>query len=133
MVYRVYFVSIVYTPRFNKINNPYPVKAIYPPIRKGSKDWQDYYNDCDAREPYHYLNGGIWTFIGGFYVLALIKLKKFKKAKKELEKLAKANLDGEFPEWIDPITKENYGNLQAWNAGMYILAYESFKKKKVLI
>ena len=117
----------------NKVNMPYPVKAIYPPIRKGTKDWQDYFEDCDAKEPDHYLNGGIWTFIGGFYILSLIKLKKYEKAKEEIKKLAKANLDGNFPEWIDPLTKEPYGKLQAWNAGVYILAYESLKKKQVLL
>jgi len=116
----------------NKINKPYPIKAIYPPIKKGSKYWQDYFEDCDAKEPYHYLNGGIWTYIGGFYVLSLIKLKKFKKAEKELKKLAEANLKGDFPEWVNPPTKEPHGRLQAWNAGMYILAHESLKKKKVL-
>ncbi|MFC1769274.1 glycoside hydrolase 100 family protein [Nanoarchaeota archaeon] len=115
------------------INKPYPVRAIFPPIKKGTKEWQDYFEDCDARTPHHYLNGGIWTFIGGIYVLSLIKVRKFNKAKKELEKLAKANLRGNFPEWIDPITKENYGKLQAWNAGVYILAYESYKKKRVLL
>ncbi len=116
-----------------KVNKPYPVKSLYPPIRKGTKEWQDYFKDCAARKPYHYLNGGIWTYIGGFYVLSLIKLKKFKKAEAELRKLAEANLKGDFPEWINPLTKKSYGNLQAWNAGMYILAYESFKKKKVLL
>ena len=117
----------------NKINRPYPVKAIYPPIKRGSKEWQDYFDDCDAREPYHYLNGGIWTYIGGFYVLSLIKLKKFKKAEQELKKLTEANLNGDFPEWINPLTKEPNGRLQAWNAGLYMLAYNSFKEKKVLI
>jgi len=78
----------------NKINEPYPVKAIYPPIRKGSKEWQDYFEDCDARKPYNYLNGGIWTFIGAFYVLSLIKLRKFEKAEIELKKLAEANIEG---------------------------------------
>ena len=117
----------------NKINMPYPVKAVYPPIKKGSKDWQDYFEDCDAKKPYHYLNGGIWTFIGGFYILSLIKLKMFEKVKEEIKKLAEANLKGNFPEWINPLTKESFGKLQAWNAGMYILAYESFKKKKVLL
>ncbi|MBI2134577.1 hypothetical protein HYU09_01170 [Candidatus Woesearchaeota archaeon] len=117
----------------SKINEPYPVKAVYPPIRKGSRYWQDYFEDSDAKKPYNYLNGGIWTYIGAFYVLSLIKLKKFSKAKKELEKLAKANLDGNFAEWISPLTKEHFGKLQAWNAGTYILAYESFKKKKILI
>ncbi|MFH0868486.1 MAG: glycoside hydrolase 100 family protein, partial [Candidatus Woesearchaeota archaeon] len=117
----------------NKIDIPYPVKAIYPPIKKGTKYWQDYFEDCDARKPYHYLNAGIWTFIGGFYILSLIKLKRFEKAGSEIKKLAESNLKGNFPEWINPLTKEHYGKLQAWNAGMYILVYESFKKKTVLL
>jgi len=116
-----------------KINLPYPVKSIYPVIKKGSKYWEDYYLDCEAEKPNHYLNGGIWPYIGGFYVLALIKLKKFKEAEQELKKLAEINLKGNFPEWIDPTNKKMHGKLQAWDAGMYILAYESLKKKKVLI
>lgn len=115
------------------INLPYPVKSIFPPIRRGSKYWEDYYLDCEAGKPNHYLNGGIWPYIGGFYVLALIKLKRFKEAEEELEKLAEANLKGNFPEWIDPINKKTHGKLQAWNAGVYLLAYNSFKNKKVLI
>jgi len=118
----------------NKINRPYPIKVIYPPIKKGSKYWRDYYLDCDARKPYHYLNGGIWPYVGGFYILALIKLRRFKEAKRELKKLAEENLkDNLFPEWIDPITRKTHGKFQAWSAGMYILAYNSLKKKKVLI
>ncbi len=116
-----------------KIALPYPIKAIYPPIEKGSKHWQDYFKDCDARSEYHYLNGGIWPFIGSFYVLALIKQKHFKEAEDELQKLAESNLKGNFPEWINPLTKEPHGSLQAWDAGTYILAYESLKQKKVLI
>ncbi|OGN12297.1 MAG: hypothetical protein A3D48_04280 [Candidatus Yanofskybacteria bacterium RIFCSPHIGHO2_02_FULL_43_17] len=128
--------------KVNEIDKPYPVKAIYPPIRKKDKDWHDYFEDCEARAPYHYLNGGIWTFIGGFYVLALIKAKQFKEAEQQLEKLAHANikLKVKFPEWIDgktgKIGKSHSGyqeGNQAWNAGMYILAYESLKRKKVLL
>jgi hypothetical protein len=58
---------------------------------------------------------------------------KLKKAETELKKLAERDLAANFPEWTDPITKEHHGNIQAWEAGMYILAYESLKKKKVLI
>jgi len=124
-----------------KIAEPFPIKTIYPPIKKGSKDWQNYFNDCAARTPYHYSNGGIWTYIGGFYVLALIKQKRFDDAKYQLEKIAKANLQKPlFSEWLDGKTGKpkrsqsgsKEGN-QAWNAGMYILAYESLKAKKVLI
>ncbi len=116
-----------------KINKPFPVKAIFPPIKKGNKNWHDYFMDCDAKDPWSYANGGIWTFIGGFYVLALIKLKRFRKAEQELQKLAEANLKGNFPEWIHPMTKKNFGSLQAWNAGLYILAVNSFRNKKVLL
>jgi len=118
------------------IAKPYPVKAIYPPILQGSKDWQDYFLDADSRNPYSYLNGGIWTYIGGFYILALIKMKKFNEARVQLRKLAEANmeLDGNFSEWLHGKTgKASEGGGQAWNAGMYILASESLKKKKVLL
>ena len=124
-----------------KINLPYPVKAIYPPIKKGSKDWQDYFEDCEAGKEFHYLNGGVWTFIGGFYVLALIKLKKFNEAEKQLERLAGANLQKPvFSEWLHGVSGKpgisgsgsEDGN-QAWNAGVYILAYCSLKEKKCLI
>ncbi|MFH1317193.1 MAG: amylo-alpha-1,6-glucosidase [Candidatus Woesearchaeota archaeon] len=116
-----------------KINKPYPAKAIFPPIKKGSKNWHEYFEDCDARNPNSYLNGGIWPFIGGVYVLSLIKLGRIQQAQKELTNLAESNLKGNFPEWIHPVTKNTYGNLQAWDAGMYILAYNSLKKKKVLL
>lgn len=125
----------------SNINKPFPIKAIYPPIRRGSKEWQDYFQDCGAKSPYHYLNAGIWTFIGGFYILALIKQKKLNEAKLQLEQLAKANLQVPmFSEWIDGKTGKpghshsgsQEGN-QAWNAGAYILAYESIKQKKILI
>ena len=67
-----------------------------------------------------------------FYVLSLIKLKKFEEAEAELKKLARANLTGQFPEWINPITTKHHGCLQAWNAGVYIAARNSLKRKRVL-
>jgi glycogen debranching enzyme len=118
----------------NKIALPYPIKTIDPPIKKGSPYWEDYYLDCDAGIPTHYLNGGIWPFIGGFYVLALIKTKRFGEATRALKSLAKANTKGNsFPEWIDPVSKKTHGIYQAWSAGVYMLAYDSLKKKRVLI
>lgn len=75
-----------------EINRPYPCKAIWPPIKKGDKEWHDYFALCDAREPLHYLNAGVWPFIGGLYIAALVKMKQYKKAQAELELLAKANM-----------------------------------------
>lgn len=84
--------NILYYIEKNKVNKPYPCKAIWPPIKPGDKEWHDYFALCDAREPLSYLNGGIWPFIGGLYVAALVKMKDLKKAGAELEKLAEGNL-----------------------------------------
>lgn len=124
----------------NGIDKPYPIKTISPPILRGTKDWQDYFEDCGAKDPWNYSNAGIWTFIGGFYVLALVKIGKIDEAKEQLEKLAEANLKKPyFSEWLHGKTGEvgasgsgKEGN-QAWNAGMYILAYESVMKERCLI
>ena len=72
-------------------------------------------------------------------MLALIKDKHFKEAEKQLQKLAEANLKYNFTEWLHGITGKDgdteakIKSVQGWNAGMYILAYESLKHKKVLL
>lgn len=124
-----------------KIDKPYPVKAIYPAIKKGSKDWQDYFLDAESGKPWHYLNAGIWTYIGGFYICALVKMKKFKEAEKQLQKLAEANMknNGNFVEWLHGLTgkigrtEAGVESYQGWNAAMYIVAYESVKRRRCLV
>ena len=131
-----------------KIDKPYPCKAIYPPIKRGSEDWHDYFDDCEARKPYSYLNGGVWPFLGGFYVVALVKVGEYAKAEKALEKLAEANKLAKpdlkdlgveaqwgFHEWLDGKTGKISGGsspYQAWTAGAYVWAYECLKQKNVL-
>jgi len=120
-----------------KINRPYPVKSIFPPIFPKSKLWKSYFSKCEARTPYRYLNAGIWPFIGGFYVAALVKTKQFKKAEEELKNLALANKKGkkiswEFNEWLDGKKGKPRGAIyQAWSAGSYLFADESFRRKRV--
>ena len=66
---------------------------------------------------------------------------KMKEAKEQLRKLAEANLqEPRFSEWLDGRTGKPFGGKigkkegnQGWNAGMYIAAYESVKKKGSLI
>ncbi len=119
------------------INRPYPVRCIYPTIKKGDKEWKDYFSVCLASSPNLYSNGGIWPFIGGIYVAALVSVGQLKKAEEELELLAKANSLGikrrwEFSEWVNPVTKKAQGgDFQAWSAGGYIFAYHSVKNKTV--
>ncbi len=76
-------------------------------------------------------------------MVALVKMKEYKKAKEELTNLAKANMlklkvrnmpEGyEFNEWLHGKTGKPKGEpYQGWTAGMYIYAYECVKQKKVL-
>jgi glycogen debranching enzyme len=100
----------------------YPLPAIYPVIGRGDPDWRDYYGELN--QPYHYHNGGVWPFVGGFYVAALVKAGRFEQAKTALERLAHMNRSGDFNEWHHGETGEPMGvRDQAWSAGMYIYAY----------
>ena len=120
-----------------RINKPFPVKCLDPPFYRNTKDWQPYFDKCIS-EPHWYLNGGIWPYIGGFYVAALVKVKYYKKAEKELENLAKANMSKgikwRFSEWLDAKKGNPRGSeYQSWSIGMYLYAYQCVKKKKVLL
>ncbi|MBB3113141.1 hypothetical protein FHS18_005244 [Paenibacillus phyllosphaerae] len=111
------------------MNRPYPIMANYPPTMPGDKDWREYYRNAHLNLPYQYHNGGVWPFIGGFYVAALMKAGKKAFALEELENLAKANQIGkrqewEFNEWLNGRSGMPSGMAnQAWSAGMYIFAY----------
>lgn len=113
------------------MNRPYPIMANYPPISPGDKDWREYYRNANLNLPYQYHNAGIWPFVGGFYVAALMKAGKIAFAREELEKLAEANRVGkrfewEFNEWLNGRSGMPSGMAyQAWSAGMYIFAYKS--------
>jgi glycogen debranching enzyme len=120
------------------VNTPFPAKAMYPTIRPGDIDWRDYYLNKNLNLPDHYHNGGIWPFIGGFYVAALVKDKRFIEAEQQLEQLARVNKKGknndwEFNEWMHGITGEPMGfEHQAWSAAMFLYASACVKKKKVI-
>ena len=123
-----------------QINKPYPCRAIDPPLKPGGKEWHSYFEKCDAKTPYHYSNAGVWPFIGGFYVAALVRAGQHKKASQELELLAEANRKrkdkGEwgFQEWLHGKTGEAIGNsepYQAWSAGMYLFAAECVSHQSV--
>jgi hypothetical protein len=127
----------------NKISRPYPCKCLWPPLKIGDPEWKDYFELCDARTPLNYSNAGIWPFIGGFYIAALVKIKNYHQAEKELSLLAAGlmqrikirNLDGEyeFNEWLHGATGQPGGEpYQAWSAGMFIYACECVRRKQVI-
>jgi glycogen debranching enzyme len=117
---------------------PYPIKAVYPTQRPGYKDWREYYKKRSLNIPHHYHNGGIWPFLGGFYVAALVKMGRFREAREQLIKLAEANRLGKYEEWeFNEWLHGKYGlplgaEKQAWSAGMYIYAYESLRRKNLI-
>jgi hypothetical protein len=107
-----------------------PAKALCPVIRPGDPDWRDYYGMLNSPEHYH--NGGIWPFIGGFYVAALVKAERYADAESALARLAALNESGEFNEWHHGTTGEPMGvQDQAWSAGMYIYAYECVRRREL--
>jgi glycogen debranching enzyme len=98
-----------------------PAKALHPVIQPGDPDWRDYYGDLNA--PHRHHNGGVWPFLGGFYVAALVKAGLEQEASDALERLARLNLDGRFNEWHHGETLEPMGvECQAWSAGMLLYA-----------
>jgi hypothetical protein len=108
----------------------HPIKAIYPPVQPGDADWRAYYGTLNL--PDHYHNGGIWPFLGGFYVAALVKMRRYGEAEAALSRLARLNLRGDFNEWHDGRTAEPKGvHEQAWSAGMLLFARECVAAKKV--
>jgi glycogen debranching enzyme len=107
---------------------PYPTKAIYPPIFPGESDWRDYYRSRNLNLPHQYHNGGIWPMIGGFHIAALVRHGWRDEAECLLDLLAQANQRGhesewEFNEWLHGETGRPMGYpKQAWSAAMFLYA-----------
>jgi GH15 family glucan-1,4-alpha-glucosidase len=107
---------------------PFPTKAIHPPIFPNQSNWRDYYRSRNLNLPHQYHNGGIWPMIGGFHVAALVRHRWQTEAERLLVSLARANNqledDGQgFNEWLHGQTGHPMGYpQQAWSAGMYLYA-----------
>jgi len=110
---------------------PYPTKAIYPPIYPGENDWREYYRSRNLNLPHQYHNGGIWPLIGGLHVAALVRHGWHEQAFAALVALAEANRQGlaaewEFNEWLHGEHGHPMGfGEQAWSAAMYLYAYNA--------
>lgn len=109
------------------LDEPFPVKVLYPVIQEGQRDWREYYKVWGSNLPHHYHNGGIWPWVGGVYVAVLVKAGRQDQAVYQLGKLALALQGGLEPwecrEWIHGQSGQPMGALyQAWSAGMMIYA-----------
>lgn len=45
-------------------NAPFPLRAFYPPIYAGDRDWREYFRSRNLNLQHQYHNGGIWPLIG---------------------------------------------------------------------
>lgn len=107
----------------------WPAKALFPPVQPGTSDWRAYYGMLNTQHHYH--NGGIWPFVGGFYVAALVHRGRTAEAAAALDRLATLNLAGSFNEWHHGATGEPMGvRDQAWSSAMYIYAWHAVKTGK---
>jgi hypothetical protein len=113
------------------IGEPYPSKAINPPIHPGDSDWRNYYRSRNLNFPHQYHNGGIWNMVGGFHVTALVQHGRQQEAERLLKSLAKGNKQGAdskwgFNEWLHGETGHPMGyDQQAWSASMYLYAHHA--------
>jgi GH15 family glucan-1,4-alpha-glucosidase len=108
----------------------WPVRSLTPLVQSGDPDWREYYGDLNT--PNHYHNGGVWPFIGGFYVAALVHAGRLAEGARALDRLAELNHRGEFNEWHNGETGDPMGvHDQAWSAGMYLFAHECVRQQTV--
>ena len=100
----------------------------FPYIRPENLDWMPRYEQFNNPGEYH--NGGVWPFICGFYIAALVAAKRFKLAEEKLLELTaliklKTNNDLSygFNEWIKAQDGEPKGqDWQTWSAALYLYA-----------
>jgi hypothetical protein len=100
----------------------------FPYIREDDPDWMPRYHKYNQPGEYH--NGGIWPFINGFYIAALVAAKKYNLAEKKLITLTKlikqarqADVEFGFNEWHRAQDGTPQGqDWQSWSAALYLYA-----------
>jgi glycogen debranching enzyme len=113
------------------VDMPLPVRACWPVIQPGDKDWRDYYLLRNLNVPHQYHNGGVWPYIGAFYAVVLTKVGRAEQARDVLTTLAtmartaRYDAEWEFNEWFHGISGRPAGFPgQSWSAGMFAFAHE---------
>ena len=108
----------------------------FPFIKPEDPDWHERYPLYNNPGEYH--NGGIWPFICGFYVAALVAVKRYKLAEKKLLVLTQIlkpsnsnNVDFGFNEWIKAQNGKPMGqDWQTWSAALYLYAVKCVEERK---
>jgi len=110
------------------VAEPFPVRVVCEPIRETHFLWRPYMSRHRQNLAWQYHNGGVWPFVGGFWVTALADAGMRDRAQCELAKVAGANaLAGwQFNEWLHGRTLEPSGMpRQSWNAAAFLMAHRA--------
>ena len=102
--------------------------CLFPYVQPGDPDWGPRYEQFNRPGQYH--NGGIWPFVCGFYIAALVAAGRTRLARirlNDLTQLVRPARDHEVPygfnEWFDATTGQPCGqDWQTWSAAMYLYA-----------
>ena len=116
---------IVATLRAAHAAEPWPIRAVLHPLARHDELWRPYMGRHRQNHPHQYHNGGLWPFVGGFWVLALAQLGRRELARRALHALVQANAEGgwRFTEWFHGRTLAPMGMAgQSWNAATLLLA-----------
>ncbi|MGC9455387.1 MAG: glycoside hydrolase 100 family protein, partial [Phycisphaerae bacterium] len=102
----------------------------FPFVRPGDPEWSQRYEQHNQPGMYH--NGGVWPFVCGFYIAALVAAGRMRLAKRKLEALTalvrparNAELNFGFNEYLRASDGAPCGHdWQSWSAAMYLYAAE---------
>jgi hypothetical protein len=108
----------------------------FPYIRPDDQDWVSRYAKYNKPGEYH--NGGVWPFVCGFYVAALVAAGKYELAGKKLLSLAQlvkparsAKVEFGFNEWFKAQNGRPRGqDWQSWSAAMFLYAAKCVEQKR---
>lgn len=123
---------IVKTLRSAHAEQPYPIRVVLHPLGTGDELWRPYMARHRQNLPHQYHNGGIWPFVGGFWVMALDQLGHPELAWRALEQVAAVNAvdNWRFSEWLHGETLTPRGmEGQSWNAATFVLALRGLLRK----
>jgi len=112
--------------------------CLIPFIQPEDEDWRPRYELFNQPGEYH--NGGIWPFIIGFYVAALVKVGAIRLAEKKLVALTSLtklavnrNLDFGFNEWHRAQDGQPRGqDWQSWSAALYLYVSHCVQSRRAL-
>ncbi len=118
----------------NEVNVDLPPN-FFPFVKPEDSDWNERYALYNKPGEYH--NGGIWPFVCGFYIAALVAAKNYSLAEEKLLALTylikiskRKNLEFGFNEWYRPDNGKPAGqDWQTWSAALYLYAAQCVEEK----